>query len=97
MLHGIMHNTVDSLVAVALQAQVDGSLWRTSLRGGDSCSSASPGPSGQLLQHAANVNPLGLTTSHVMLQAELDFALKEYVGRETPLYFAERLSEHYRR
>lgn len=32
-----------------------------------------------------------------MLQAELDFALKEYVGRETPLYFAERLSEHYKR
>jgi tryptophan synthase beta chain len=30
-------------------------------------------------------------------QAELDFALKEYVGRETPLYFAERLSHHYRR
>jgi tryptophan synthase beta chain len=30
-------------------------------------------------------------------QAELDFALKEYVGRETPLYFAERLSQHYRR
>jgi tryptophan synthase beta chain len=31
------------------------------------------------------------------LQAELDFALKEYVGRETPLYFAERLSQHYKR
>eukprot|EP00879_Flechtneria_rotunda_P000582 GHRR01000690.1.p1 GENE.GHRR01000690.1~~GHRR01000690.1.p1 ORF type:complete len:478 (+),score=148.15 GHRR01000690.1:71-1435(+) len=30
-------------------------------------------------------------------QATLDFALKEYVGRETPLYFAERLSEHYKR
>ncbi|KAF6266528.1 tryptophan synthase beta [Scenedesmus sp. NREL 46B-D3] len=35
--------------------------------------------------------------SNGMLQAELDFALKEYVGRETPLYFAERLSEHYKR
>lgn len=31
------------------------------------------------------------------MQAELDFALKEYVGRETPLYFAERLSQHYKR
>lgn len=30
-------------------------------------------------------------------QAELDFALKEYVGRETPLYYAERLSQYYKR
>jgi tryptophan synthase beta chain len=30
-------------------------------------------------------------------QAELDGILKDYVGRETPLYFAERLTEHYRR
>ncbi|XP_078441354.1 tryptophan synthase beta chain 1 [Wolffia australiana] len=30
-------------------------------------------------------------------QKELDGILKDYVGRETPLYFAERLSEHYRR
>lgn len=30
-------------------------------------------------------------------QAELDFALKEYVGRDTPLYHAERLSQHYKR
>lgn len=30
-------------------------------------------------------------------QAELDFALKEYVGRETPLYFAQRLSARYKR
>ncbi len=26
---------------------------------------------------------------------EYDYYLKEYVGRETPLYFAERLSEKY--
>lgn len=31
------------------------------------------------------------------LQAELDFALKEYVGRDTPLYYAERLSQYYKR
>lgn len=30
-------------------------------------------------------------------QAELDQILKDYVGRETPLYHAERLSEHYKR
>ncbi|KAH9300847.1 hypothetical protein KI387_012430, partial [Taxus chinensis] len=30
-------------------------------------------------------------------QQELDGILKDYVGRETPLYFAERLTEHYRR
>ena len=30
-------------------------------------------------------------------QAELDGILKDYVGRETPLYYAERLSEHYKR
>ncbi|KAI8477067.1 MAG: tryptophan synthase beta subunit-like PLP-dependent enzyme [Monoraphidium minutum] len=29
--------------------------------------------------------------------AELNAILKDYVGRETPLYFAERLSEYYRR
>ena len=32
-----------------------------------------------------------------MVQAELAHVLKDYVGRETPLYHAERLSEHYRR
>lgn len=31
------------------------------------------------------------------LQAELNAILKDYVGRETPLYYAERLSRHYRR
>lgn len=31
------------------------------------------------------------------MQAELDAILKDYVGRETPLYYAERLSEHYKR
>lgn len=30
-------------------------------------------------------------------QAELSAILKDYVGRETPLYFAERLSDRYRR
>lgn len=30
-------------------------------------------------------------------QAELNAILKDYVGRETPLYFAERLSAHYKR
>ncbi|KAF5472827.1 hypothetical protein F2P56_009506 [Juglans regia] len=29
-------------------------------------------------------------------QAELETALRDYVGRETPLYFAERLSNHYK-
>jgi tryptophan synthase beta chain len=33
----------------------------------------------------------------IVWQAELDAILKDYVGRETPLYYAERLSEHYRR
>ena len=31
------------------------------------------------------------------LQAEFAAILKDYVGRESPLYHAERLSEHYRR
>ncbi|BBN08529.1 tryptophan synthase beta chain [Marchantia polymorpha subsp. ruderalis] len=30
-------------------------------------------------------------------QAELNGLLKDFVGRETPLYFAERLTEHYKR
>ncbi|CAI0380015.1 unnamed protein product [Linum tenue] len=30
-------------------------------------------------------------------QAKLGGILKDYVGRETPLYFAERLTDHYRR
>lgn len=30
------------------------------------------------------------------LQEELAGILKDYVGRESPLYFAERLSEHYK-
>lgn len=30
-------------------------------------------------------------------QKELNGILKDYVGRETPLYFAERLTEHYKR
>lgn len=32
-----------------------------------------------------------------LLQKELDGILKDYVGRESPLYFAERLTDHYRR
>ena len=43
--------------------------------------------------------PLGC--SHLLralrLQAEFAAILKDYVGRESPLYHAERLSEHYRR
>lgn len=31
------------------------------------------------------------------LQTELAGILKDYVGRESPLYFAERLTEHYKR
>jgi hypothetical protein len=30
-------------------------------------------------------------------QSELDAILKDYVGRATPLYYAKRLSEHYKR
>ncbi|XP_034679455.1 tryptophan synthase beta chain 1 [Vitis riparia] len=33
----------------------------------------------------------------VEFQKELDGILKDYVGRESPLYFAERLTEHYKR
>ncbi|KAG8386150.1 hypothetical protein BUALT_Bualt03G0119200 [Buddleja alternifolia] len=36
-----------------------------------------------------------LATDHDF-QKELDGILKDYVGRESPLYFAERLTEHYR-
>ncbi|PKI55870.1 hypothetical protein CRG98_023751 [Punica granatum] len=31
------------------------------------------------------------------MQKELEGILRDYVGRESPLYFAERLTEHYRR
>ena len=31
------------------------------------------------------------------VQAEFAAMLKDYVGRESPLYHADRLSEHYRR
>lgn len=30
------------------------------------------------------------------MQHELETALRDYVGRETPLYFAERLTNHYK-
>ncbi|KAL1811481.1 hypothetical protein ACET3Z_021546 [Daucus carota] len=36
-------------------------------------------------------------SSDLDFQKELDGLLKDYVGRESPLYFAERLSEHYKR
>jgi tryptophan synthase beta subunit len=38
-----------------------------------------------------------LTLRSFYSQKELDGILKDYVGRESPLYFAERLTEHYRR
>jgi hypothetical protein len=34
---------------------------------------------------------------HCLLQEQFAAILKDYVGRESPLYHAERLSEHYRR
>ncbi|XP_024967499.1 tryptophan synthase beta chain 1 [Cynara cardunculus var. scolymus] len=37
-----------------------------------------------------------LATDH-QFQKELDGILKDYVGRESPLYFAQRLTEHYKR
>jgi tryptophan synthase beta chain len=36
-------------------------------------------------------------TQDPSFQAELNAILKDYVGRETPLYFAERLTAHYKR
>jgi len=33
-------------------------------------------------------------TNDIEFQIELQYFLKQYVGRETPLYYAERLSEH---
>lgn len=30
------------------------------------------------------------------MQAELETALRDYVGRETPLYYAKRLTNHYK-
>ncbi|CAK9175521.1 unnamed protein product [Ilex paraguariensis] len=35
-------------------------------------------------------------TDQILLQKELDGILRDYVGRESPLYFAERLTEHYK-
>lgn len=46
----------------------------------------------QRAAHAPPPHPL-----HHSPQAELDHLLKHYVGRESPLYHAERLSERYRR
>lgn len=34
--------------------------------------------------------------SDIKFQEELGTALRDYVGRETPLYYAERLTEHYK-
>lgn len=49
---------------------------------------ASAVPSRHLLQ--------GCDEAFCSLQANLAAILKDYVGRESPLYHAERLSEHYR-
>lgn len=49
---------------------------------------------------AAAANPAAAARSAVCLlpsQAELDGLLKDYVGRASPLYHADRLSEHFRR
>lgn len=40
---------------------------------------------------------LTLMNSYAHWQEELSGILKDYVGRESPLYFAERLTEHYKR
>lgn len=37
------------------------------------------------------------TVDSTCVQAEMESILKDYVGRETPLYYAERLSEYYKR
>lgn len=39
---------------------------------------------------------LVVVVDHHSMQAELDHLLKHYVGRETPLYYAERLSQYFR-
>lgn len=39
----------------------------------------------------------GTLKGDAAFQAELALALKDYVGRETPLYLAERLTAHYKR
>ena len=53
----------------------------------------------------ANASAVCLPSRHLLqgcdeafcsLQANLAAILKDYVGRESPLYHAERLSEHYR-
>ena len=41
--------------------------------------------------------PIELLNMAVVVQAKFKAILKDYVGRESPLYHAERLSEHYRR
>ena len=40
---------------------------------------------------------LQLTTAVVILQSEFAAILKDYVGRESPLYHADRLSEHFKK
>ncbi|KAL0442905.1 UNVERIFIED_CONTAM: Tryptophan synthase beta chain 1, chloroplastic [Sesamum latifolium] len=37
-----------------------------------------------------------LLMKHLGAQSELAVALRDYVGRETPLYFAQRLTDHYK-
>ncbi|GJX61020.1 tryptophan synthase beta chain 1 [Tanacetum coccineum] len=54
------------------------------------------------LMYALHMNLTMLLREHLLLimtsvQKELSSILKDYVGRESPLYFAERLTEHYKR
>ncbi|KAJ6301072.1 hypothetical protein OIU77_015389 [Salix suchowensis] len=51
-----------------------------------------------LCMHSLNLNLLSISLKDdPAFKKELDGILKDYVGRETPLYFAERLTEHYKR
>ena len=38
-----------------------------------------------------------LTTAVLLMQSEFAALLKDYVGRESPLYHADRLSEHFKK
>lgn len=42
------------------------------------------------------ISGLMLIISELVVQEELATALRDYVGRETPLYFAQRLTDHYK-
>ncbi|CAI9097458.1 OLC1v1033890C1 [Oldenlandia corymbosa var. corymbosa] len=63
-----------------------------------------PTTSSDELQPAESLQPISeLENAFKSLSTDEDFqtelagVLKDYVGRETPLYFAERLTDHYRR